>query len=157
LKKELEELKKKGTQKKSSNSRKSTRKSSKNKGTDSTKTTDKKATDKNATDNKQATSKPVNEPEKTNKNLRVARTPKAPKVIGGTSEGTVVVKTGGKVQLFNKGNKKNYGVGKVPVGNYTLKVDFGFGYNPLLDFTTTAGSVVQIDCNDDFMTCKRIK
>ncbi len=98
-----------------------------------------------------------NKDEKTSKSLRVARTPKSPKVIGAPSEGTVVVKTGGKVQLFNKGDKKNYNVGKVPPGSYTLKVDFGFGFNPTLDFGVSAGSVVQIECNDSFMECKRTK
>ena len=67
------------------------------------------------------------------------------------------MKTGGKVQLFNKSSKKNYSVGKVPAGNYTLKVDFGIGYNPTLDFVVTTGSVVQIECNDGFMECKRTK
>ena len=82
-------------------------------------------------------------------------------MIGGTSEGTVVVKTGGKVRLFNKGNNKSYGVGKVPVGNYELQIDFGgMGYavqGNIGIFSVKAGSVVQIECDDNFGICKRTK
>ena len=118
----------------------------------STKKPTKNTVSKNATPPTDTT--PQNQTQKT---IQETKTPKEPKTIGTTSEGTVVVTGANKIKLFKINNKQNYSPGKVPAGQYELQVDFGvgMGYQKMDTFTLSSGGVIQYKCDDSFMECKK--